>query len=64
MTVPNTPSAKQDLLAHAATRARDRELFYYELICILLSYVSPEDLQNACEAALEQSSTSRSYHEA
>ena len=63
MTLPNTSLVKQDLVSHTSKQARNREVFYYKLICILLAHVTPEDLQSACAAALEESSVKRSYHE-
>jgi hypothetical protein len=64
MTFPDIALIKQDLVAHAANQARDRELFYCNLIRILLCHVSPEDLQNACDAALDGISFKHSYYEA
>lgn len=64
MTLPNTSLVKQDLFSHASQQALDRELFYCKLISILLAHVTPEDLQSACAAALDESSAKRSYHEA
>lgn len=64
MTFPEIALIKEDLVAHAANHARDRELFYYKLILILLFHVGPEDLQSACNAALDGISFKHSYYEA
>jgi hypothetical protein len=63
MTVPNTLESKDEILDQALKQAREPEQFRLQLIANLLAYVTPENLHNACQGALDAQSTTRSFHE-